>query len=174
MGEWLATVRFENGNIRYARYSTVVESVLSGLYMSVCHDGPRARPAGEPIAGRPGDPPAAVEDLVAVVITVDPDELTWHAVYDPARDLLVGPRSSHHRAALREEYHLIGGHLTKGPRLGLCGRAADGDEVPFHRPHWLDHAHLDAPPPGSDLPEIDLFAGWAGGTVCRDCLMATI
>jgi len=168
VGEWLATVRFGNGEIRYARYSTVTESVLSGLYPSVDRGGVRAAPAGEPTMGRPGDPPGAVDDLVPVEITVDPDGVRWHAVYDPARDLLVGPRSSHHRAGLQEDYHLVGAHLAKGSPVGLCGRAAALRELAFHRPHWLD----DLPRP--DLPDIDLFAGWATGTVCRECLLATL
>jgi len=173
MGEWLATVRFGNGDVRYARYSTVVESVLSDLYPAANRDGPRALPAGEPDPGRPGDPPAPVDALLPVVITVEPDGATWHAVYDPARDVVAGPYSSMHCSRLQDEYYLrpepSSGvrHLTTGTAAGLCGRAAGGDELPFHRPHWL----VDA---GPEPPEIDLFADWAAGTVCRDCLLATL
>jgi hypothetical protein len=32
VGSWLATIRFPDGTTKYARYSTVVEAVLSGFY----------------------------------------------------------------------------------------------------------------------------------------------
>ena len=57
MGTWLATIRFPDGTSKYARYSTVVEAVLSELY-----------PSHRPAYGR---------DAV--------DARSWHAVFDPGR-----------------------------------------------------------------------------------------
>src|SRR5262245_28596062 len=132
-----------NGDIRYARHSTVVESVLSELYPAANRDGPRADPAALPSRGRPESPPGTLDVLLAGRVEVEPEQREWHAVFAPWRDLLVGPRSSHHRVRLQDEFYLrldTSGvrHLSNGSPIGLCGRAAGGDELPFHRPHWLE------------------------------------
>jgi hypothetical protein len=178
VGEWLATVRFPDGSSRYARYSTVVESVLSSLYPSVEYSYGRQRPSGEPTDGLVGAAPAPASLLVRVLITVEPDDVSWHAFHDPARDVLLGPHSSHHRISLQYDYSLrsdISGmrHLSEGASRALCGVTADGPELPFRRSHPLGPSV----PNGSDIsdsPEVDLFAEDAAGVICRDCLVATL
>jgi hypothetical protein len=66
----VATIRFPDGNTKNARYSTVVEAVLSDSHRDV--------PAG---------------DLIPVTVTVGPDARTWHAVADAVSGDLVGPES---------------------------------------------------------------------------------
>lgn len=175
MGEWLATVEFADGTRRYARYSTVVESVLSGLYPSADFSGPRAAPAGEPTRGHPEPATSPAHALVPVVITVEPDDRRWHALFDPWRDVLLGPHSPHHAGNLQGDFSLlleVSGvkHLSAGAPATLCGRRIAGSELEFHRPAIPFGAFADLP----DVPDVDLFAEWGAGTVCRECLLTTV
>ncbi|MEV6846470.1 hypothetical protein [Actinoplanes sp. NPDC051411] len=160
MATWPAAIRFPDGTTKYARYSTVVEAVLSGFYSDALLTEP--------------DPPvvadfAPVADLVPVTVTVAPDDRTWHAVVDPARNELVGPRSASIGYDLQERFELARDadgvrHLRARKDVALCGRSAQGPALPFHRPWSLDGS-------GPEVPDVDLFASWAGGAVCRDCLL---
>lgn len=172
MGEWLATVRFPDGSQRYARYSTVVECVLADLYPEVDRSQGRARPVGEPSPGRPTAPPSPIDELVRVLITVDPEEDCWHALFDPGRDLLLGPHSGYRD--LQADFSLVSDesgvrHLCAEAPRALCGRTAAGPESPFHRP--LNPFGL---LPESDVPDMDPYAEWVTGTICRDCLVAAL
>lgn len=186
MGQWLATVAFPDGTRAYARYSTVVEVMFDELYPTFCPVGGtlpsgercyRAEAVGEPAPRRPDAPLSPLDELVPVVICRDPDGQPWHALYCPRRASVLGPRSNHHMITLQDDFELVTGpagvrHLRAAAMAApppLCGAAAAGDPLPFHRePHYLGMP----PPTEPEPPQIDLFADWTTGTVCRRCLVA--
>jgi hypothetical protein len=195
MGRWLATVRFGDGTVRYADYSTNTESLLSGLYEAVCRVGEvhpdngllcyRAAPAGEPLPADPHAAPAPPDELVPVTVEVEPDGYSWHALYCPRRGLVLGPMSYGHARQLQEEYELAPdgaglrhlrpadpGDRADAPPTAVCGLPASGPALPFHCQPWCFELPDvdDAPEP----PRIDLFASWTDGTVCRACLVSQV
>jgi hypothetical protein len=114
---WPAAIRFPDGTTKYARYSTVVEAVLSGFYS----DALLTEPVPPVVADF-----APVADLVPVTVTVAPDDRTWHAVVDPARNELVGPRSASIGYDLQERFELARDadgvrHLRARKDVALCG-----------------------------------------------------
>jgi hypothetical protein len=165
MATWRATIRFPDGTAQYARYSTVVEAVLPDLYPGSASE---REVAGEPVAPDLSKPLSPVDRLTPVTIVVEPDNRTWHAVYDPARRQLLGPYSAFHAAELQARFSLAADdsgvrHLTRERAISRCGRPLPGPLLPFHRPWSLESVE-------SDVPDIDLFAGWSDGSVCRECL----
>lgn len=194
MATWLATVEFPDGNTRYAAYSTVVESLLDALYPDrhlvgeILGDGSpcyRAEPAGEPLAAFPERPRSPVDELVLVSVRCGPDEDVWSALYCPSRRLVLGPLSSHHRRHLQETFDVVldeaGVRHLAPPGSGgnaCCGRPAVGPRVPFHIATdpfgLLADGQLADEPPADDPSELDLYADWDTGTVCRTCLLGQL
>jgi hypothetical protein len=185
MGTWLATVRFPDGDVRYADYSTVVEAVYEGLYAGVCRVGDtaesgyvchRAETAGDRLPSFPERPLAPIEDLVLVTIEREPDDTTWHALYCPNRARLVGPHSPHYRYHLQEEFDLVPDqdgvrHLCRGGGSAAeCGAHATGEPLGLYYPSWgMGEPPADYP----DAPEApDLFAEWDAPDLCRPCFLA--
>jgi hypothetical protein len=94
-----------------------------------------------------------------VVVAIHELDLRWYAVYCPRRRRVIGPMSPSHRTNLQQWYRLVDGddgleHLRydflPGSTVTSCGRPADDS--------------------GHEIVD-DLFAGWALGRVCRDCLL---
>jgi hypothetical protein len=155
MGEWMATVRFPDGTRKYARYSTNVESMVGPLYSAACRNGDtlpdgercyRATVVGEPDPQWLSARPAPLDQLV--LVEVEQDHYTWHALFCPRRAIVIGPLSSYHMGELQRRYELVrddGGvrHLREpfvfdGGCEGLpntaCGRCAHGQPLPFYCP----------------------------------------
>ncbi len=191
MGKWLATVRFPDGTRKYATYSTVTESLLSGLYSEMCPEGStlpdgsecyRSEAAGEPDPEFPGAETAPVDELMPVLISVEPDDDTWHGLFCPRRRVVLGPLHSYHATLLQERFLLVpdGGevrHLLRAdadPPLGqpptaACGRPVPGEPVTFNLP-WRSDGRIGY----EDGPRMDLYAGWSRGDVCRECLVSQL
>ena len=186
VGTWLAVVQFPDGTRRYGSYSTVVESLLSHLYADMVPEGGtfadgsvcyRSRVTGEPEREFPDATPADLDELVAVVITTEPDEITWHALYCPRRAVVLGPMSPHHVYALQERFEVVPDgagvrHLRRAcpeEADAVCGRAVSGEPLPFHTP-FLSDGRIGY----EDVPGTDLYAGWSAGDVCRECLVSQV
>jgi hypothetical protein len=193
MGRWLATVRFPDGTRKYGEYSTVVEQLLSRLYAEMCPEGGtlpdgstcyRAQPVGEPDPGQSGAEPAPPGELVPVVVTTEPDGQTWHALFCPRRAVVLGPLSPHHRRRLQERFELVPDdgavrHLRPvdvrvwpdgpPPVAAACGRPVPGEPLPFNAP-WRSDGSIGY----EDVPAVDLYADWARGNVCRECLASQL
>jgi hypothetical protein len=181
MGTWLVRVHFPNGVVRYARYSTVVEALVSDLYEDVRDKGEiddsgnicyRAEVAGEPSPVDPRQPLSEPEEIILVRIEVEPDHMTWPALYCRRRKQIVGPHSKFVAAAVQHRFELIRRddrlHLVSadGATQTLCGEPADGKVMPFLRydyPGKLEDTSEPAPR--------DLYAEWSDGHVCRRCLL---
>lgn len=191
VGQWLATVRFPDDTRRYATYSTVVESLLSGLYPRMCPVGGtlpdgseccRAQVIGDPDPVFPDAGPVLIDELVPVVISVEPDDVTWHALFCPRREVLLGPPHYHHAHHLQERSQLVLDgdkvrHLRPvdavplpGQRpLAACGRPVSGEPLPFNTP-WRSDGWMGY----EDGPRLDLYADWNRGDVCRECLVSQL
>jgi len=102
MATWLARVHFPDCQVRYARYSTVVEEVYDELFGhcraknetdalgDLCH---RGEVSGEPAPVDRGKPLSEPGNIVPVRIEVEPDGMTWPALYCPRQKRIVGPHS---------------------------------------------------------------------------------
>lgn len=182
MGQWLATVHFPDGTVRYGTYSTVIGAVGSTLYSSVCRPGEmlssggechRAQPDGDPLPSFRDRPLAAIDDLVLVVIETDLDDERWYAVHCPNRGLLLGPLSELYGDFLEFDYaqvrdeaglrHLCGWEASSA----VCGRDLTG------RPRAARYAAsrstgkvLPDPPP---VP--GPFPRWEELGLCRHCFV---
>jgi hypothetical protein len=191
VGQWLATVRFPDGTSKYATHSTVTESLLCGLYSRMCPlggtlpDGSecyRAQVTGDPDPVFPDVAPILADELVPVVISVEPDAVTWHALFCPRRQLLLGPPHYHHAIDLQERFELVPDSdavrhlrpvdavaLPGQPPSAACGRPVPGPPLPFNTP-WRSDGGIGY----EDGPRVDLFADWNRGDVCRDCLLSQL
>lgn len=182
MGTWLATIRFPDGTERYARYSTVVECIVSSLYAEVCRDGEtlpggdlcyRDEVAGEPLPASPEAPPAPMDELLLVSVEEQANNSEWHALYCPSRSILLGPAGGFHRYELQENFDLIRDddgvrHLCEGAGPDTeCGRRLAGEPLGLYFPSLGPGASGDEPDPP---PAPDLFAEWDAPDFCRLCL----
>jgi hypothetical protein len=106
----------------------------------------RAEVAGDPDPEFPDAGPAPVDELLPVVISVEPDGDTWHALFCPRRKMVLGPLSSGHARRLQERFQLVpdeGGvrHLRRPgagrspgqPPTAACGRPVPGEPAPLTR-----------------------------------------
>lgn len=192
MGQWLATVEFPDGTRRYGTYSTVTERLLELLYSRMCPAGGtladgstcvRAQPVGEPDEHWPDAEPAPLADLVPVVISVEPDGHSWHALFCPARAVVLGPVTGQHVEGLQRRFELVADddgvrHLRRAiievPHGGqvpsaACGRVVPAEPQPFYTP-WRADGGIGY----EDVPGIDLYARWRDGDVCRECLVSQL
>lgn len=117
MAEWLARVHFPDGTVRYARYSTVVEAVLSDLYDDFHDKGEtddfgnvRSRGAvkGEPSPADPGAPLSEPQEIIPVRIEVEPNNRTWPALYCARRKQVIGPMSGYAADRVQRKFNLVG------------------------------------------------------------------
>ena len=181
MGSWLARVHFPNGQVRYARYSTVVHELVSDLYDHFCDVGEtddfgyvcgRAAVRGEPSPVDPSKSQSEPNEIVPVRIEVEPDQRTWSALYCPRRNEIVGPRSKFFAYTLQQTFNLVRQngrlHLVRadGDDRTLCGEPAAGEITPF-----LLRDYPGRPDDPSDPAPRDLYAEWSDGLVCRQCLL---
>jgi hypothetical protein len=191
VGRWLATVRFPDGTRKYATYSTVTESLLSGLYARMCPQGGRlpdgsqsyrAQVTGDPDPEFSDASPVLVDELVPVVISVEPDDDTWHALFCPRRGVLLGPPHSRHAWQLQERFQLVpdvdgvrhlrpvdAAPLPGQPPAAACGRPVPGEPLRFNTP-WRSAGGIGY----EDGPRVDLYADLSRGDVCRDCLASQL
>ncbi|WP_436525477.1 hypothetical protein [Actinoplanes sp. HUAS TT8] len=174
MGTWMATIRFPDGVERYARYSTVVEALVSDLYPASHVHNYREEPAGEPLPTFRDRPRAPVDQLIPVVISHAPDDDRWHAVYCPQRCMIVGPVSPYRSWRIQEANDLVPGdgdglrHLSQLRERGLCGAPVVDAPLTYRR-------YLSWGEDGDDQPPFtDIYADWAGGEMCRDCLLLAL
>ncbi|MEV6306017.1 hypothetical protein AB0M02_41855 [Actinoplanes sp. NPDC051861] len=178
MGTWLATIRFPDGAVRFASYSTVVESVGTTLHPGVRDDAGRAQPAGEPFPRFPDAPQAPIGDLILVTVEREPDDDSWHALYCPNRADLVGPLSPHYRYRLQEEYDLVRDedgtrHLCEwAGEKAECGRVVTGEPLGLQYPAWGMGIEPSPAYRGDPPPAPDLFEEWDAPDICRPCLLA--
>ena len=183
MGTWMATVRFPDGAVRYAGYTTVAGALYNPLHREMCPlggtlpDGSRcyrATVVGDPDPSFPDRPLSPIDDLVLVTVDRDPDHDLWHALYCPNRAELIGPFSSHYRFSLPESFDLVRDadglrHLCRhaGPH-SECGREIDGEPLGFYE----DRGNPWAPPVDDSPPRAhDFFAEWHAPDLCRPCLL---
>ena len=177
MSTRLATVHFPDGTRKYARYSTTVGAVHHPLY---------ARPAldGEPDPNHPGLPPEPADQLLPVVVGVEPGDRRWHALFSPRRAMLLGPLSPHHHHELQQNLELIPDdqdvrHLCRfavreeyiGPVApnSLCGRVLRDRPLPYLQTHdWLTGLPTEQP------PDTDLYAQWHRPDLCHPCLIVAL
>jgi hypothetical protein len=95
---WLADVHFPDGRVRYSRYSTVVEKLVGGLHDGFYDIGEtddcwyvRSRREAKGEESRPdlSEPLSEPDELIPVRVEVDPDRMTWPALYCPRRNEIV-------------------------------------------------------------------------------------
>jgi hypothetical protein len=188
MGTWLARVHFPNGQMRYARYSTVVEEVYDELFDhcrakgetdelgNVCH---RGEVKGEPSPVDRGKSLSEPSDIVPVRIEVEPDSMTWPALYCPRQNRIVGPHSKFFADTLQQTFNLVLResrlHLVHAKSAEpdadhraqtLCGEPAAGEITPFLRVHYPGKPE----DPFEPAPR-NLYDEWRDGVVCRPCLL---
>jgi hypothetical protein len=193
MGTWLARVHFPEGLVRYARYSTVVEEVYDELFdhcrakgetdelSNVCH---RGDVKGEPSPVDRNKPLSEPGDIVPVRIEVEPDGMTWPALYCPRQNRIVGPHSKFFADTLQQTFNLLLRdnrlHLVRAAgkeRLQrdrgadpqsqtLCGEPAAGEIIPF-----LLVDYPGKPEDPSEPAPRNLYGEWRDGVVCRRCLL---
>jgi hypothetical protein len=181
MGTWLARVHFPDGAVRYARYSTVVEALVSDLYDHFHDKGEtdesgnvcgRAQVAGEPSPADPGQSLSAPEQIILVRIEVEPDHMTWHALYCPRRAQIIGPHAKFSADRVQHIFELVRRnnrlHLVRadGAERTLCGEPAAGEITPYLRYDYPGRPD----DPGEPAPR-DLYAEWRDDVVCRQCLL---
>jgi hypothetical protein len=112
-----------------------------------------------------------------------PDGTVRYCDYSTAVEAMVGPRDSHHRYVLQEEFDLIRDddgvrHLCEAGRSpSVCGREVTGEPLGLYFPApgmggWT------GPPPAPGVggridppPAPDLFAEWNAPDLCRTCFM---
>lgn len=190
MGTWLARVHFPEGQVRYARYSTVVEEVYDELFDhcrakgetdelgNVCH---RGEVKGEPSPVDRNKPLSEPGDIVAVRIEVEPDGMGWPALYCPRQNRIVGPHSKFFADTLQQTFNLVLRdnrlHLVHASSAEpdadrraqtLCGESAAGEITSFLRVYYPGK-----PEDSSEPAPRDLYGEWRDGVVCRRCLLHT-
>jgi len=187
MGQWLARVRFPDGQLRYARYSTVVEQLVSGLYDDFRGEGAtdalgnvsyRAAVADEPCPTDPDAPLSEPHEIVLVRIEVEPDDLTWPALFCPRRNQIIGPHSAFAADRVQRAFDLVRRdaqlHLVRADgaarRLTLCGEPAVGEVMPFCRYAAIVYQTMGTPEESVPASR-NLYAEWGDGHVCRRCLL---
>jgi hypothetical protein len=193
MGTWLARVHFPEGQVRYARYSTVVEEVYDEVFDhcrakgetdergNLCH---RGEVNGEPSPADRSKPLSEPGDIVPVRIEVEPDGMTWPALYCSRQNRIVGPHSKFFADTLQQTFELIvrdnrlhlvraGGkewqqrnHGVEPASQTLCGEPAAGERIPFLR---VDYPGKPEDP--SEPAPRNLYGEWSDGVVCRQCLL---
>jgi hypothetical protein len=188
MGTWLARVYFRDGRVRYARYSTVVEEVYDELYDhfrdkvetdelgNVCY---RGEVKGEPSPVDRQSSLSEPDDIIPVRIEVEPDRMTWPALYCRRQNRVVGPRSKFFAETLQHTFNLVLRdnllHLGDPRQLEpgadrraqtLCGESATGEITPFLRLHYPGK-----PEDPSEPRPRNLYSEWSDGVVCRRCLL---
>lgn len=182
MGTWLARVHFPNGQVRYARYSTNMEELLSGLYDDFCAEGEmdergnvcyRAEVKGEPLPVDLSKSLSEPDEIIPVRIEVGPHGMTWPALYCPRRNQIVGPHRKFAFDTVQHNFELIQRndrfHLVHadGADRTLCGELAVGKIIPFLR-YYCEGKFEGLPEPAAPR---DLYAEWSDGLVCRKCLL---
>lgn len=174
MGTWMATVRFPDGTERYARYSTVVDALVSDLYTMFHVEHHRESPNGEPLPTFRDRSHARLDELIPVVISHAPDDWRWHAVYCPRRCMILGPTASAHAWLTQNRNDLVHGtgdglrHLSQLRGQGLCGAPVVDTPLPYRHYIWW----------GDDAPEqpaaTDIYAEWTSADMCRECLLRAL
>ena len=190
MATWMASVRFPDGQMRYATYCAIVYAVLDDLYsrfLTVGESDPKglvirkAAVAGMPEPRFPAMPLSDVDELIPVRISVDPDGENWAALFCPLQNQLIGPMN----ALVVDDMQRCLALISQRGRLHLrlpgtgqtfCGQDVIGKEIAFRDTRAFAQAGFSqaAPAqasPGAVPPRRDLFAEWEGGKVCRHCLM---
>ncbi|GAA4594703.1 hypothetical protein BJY16_001405 [Actinoplanes octamycinicus] len=178
MGTWMATVRFPDGSVRYAEYSTVVAAMVDSLHATFHVEHYRARVSGDPLPRFPDRPHAPVDELIPVVIRYAPDDHGWHAVYCPRRSMVLGPHSPYLQWRVQETYELVFGardtvrHLSQVNTHALCGAPITDAPLRYRRevcgmgnPEWREE---------EQPPSVDIFAEWTSRDMCRSCLLAAL
>lgn len=147
MGTWLARVYFPDGQVRYARYSTVVEEMYYyELYDhcrnkgetdelgNVCYRGAvKGEPSPVDLSKSLSEP----HEIIPVRIEVEPNRMTWPALYCPRRNQIVGPHSKFVVRHLQQTFKLVrrsdGLHLVRADEADrtLCGEPAAGEVTPY-------------------------------------------
>jgi hypothetical protein len=197
MGTWLARVHFPNGRVRYARYSTVMEEVYDDLFDhcrakgetdelgNVCH---RGEVQGEPSPADLSKSLSQPGDIIPVRIEVEPDGMTWPALYCSRQNRIVGPHSKFFADTLQQTFnlilrdnrlHLVHASGEEWPRRDrgaesdghsraqtLCGEPAAGEITPFLRVYYPGK-----PEDPSEPAPRNLYGEWRDGVVCRRCLL---
>jgi hypothetical protein len=174
MASHLASVHFPDGKVLFATYSTVVERLLSGLYLQMDRAG-----QSKLVSVQAGVPRSHPDMLILVTIVEGPDHRTWPALYCPSRLEVIGPSSPRNVDKIQTTYELVPDsdsllHLVEqitfsDNKKSVCGVELLGDAVPFfqpddgHFPLWLRDEVM-------RLPERDLYGEWNNGTICRHCL----
>ena len=169
MATWLARVHFPDCQVRYARYSTVVEEVYDELFGhcraknetdalgDLCH---RGEVSGEPAPVDRGKPLSEPGNIVPVRIEVEPDGMTWPALYCPRQKRIVGPHSKFFADTLQQNFNLVvrsnqlhlvhawavtppagkgrrrGGEKSNRRDLTLCAEPAVGEVIAFLRTYY--------------------------------------
>jgi len=177
--------------VRYARYSTVVEEVYDELFDhcrakgetdelgNVCH---RGEVTGEPSPVDRNKPVSEPCDIVPMRIEVEPDGMTWPALYCPRQNRIVGPHSKFFADTLQQTFNLILRdaqlHLVRGGgkewlrrnrgagSQTLCGEPGVGEITPFLR---VDYPGKPEDP--SEPASRNLYGEWRDGVVCRRCFL---
>jgi hypothetical protein len=182
MGTWLARVYFPDGRVRYARYSTVVEEVFSELHDHFRDKGEtdelgnicsRRQVKGEPSPVDRGKSLSGPNDIIPVRIEVEPNRMTWPALYCPRQNQIVGQHSEFFTHSLQQTFKLVQLndrlHLVRarGADRTLCGEPAVGEVMPFLR--YRDYPGKPEDP--SEPAARNLYAEWGDGLVCRQCLL---
>jgi hypothetical protein len=117
VGQWLARVYYPYGQVRYANYSTVVEALVSGLYDDFLPPGEtddfgfvswdRGKVKGDPSPVDLSKSLSEPDEIILVRIEVEPDRITWPALYCPRRNQIVGPLSKYNADAVQHAFKLI-------------------------------------------------------------------
>jgi hypothetical protein len=160
----------------------VVEALVSHLYDDFCDNGEtddlgdvcyRAKVKGEPSPVDRSKTLSEPTEIIPVRIEVEPDRMTWAALYCPRRNQIVGPHSKFDArhlqqtfklVQLNDRFHLVG---ADGDNRTLCGEPAAGETTPFLRYGDYPGKIEDASEPACR----DLYAEWSDGLVCRQCLL---
>ena len=181
MGTWLARVHFPDGHVRYAKYSTVVEALVSSLYDHFRDEGEtddlgdvcyRAQVTGEPSPVDPCQSLSEPDAIIPVRIEVEPDRMTWRALYCPRRKQIIGPHSKFAADKVQHSFELVRRkdrlHLVHadGADRTLCGVPAAGETIAF-----FNYDYPNKPEDPSEPAPRDLYAEWSDGVVCWHCLL---
>jgi hypothetical protein len=137
---------------------------------NVCY---RAKVKGEPSPVDPSKSLSEPDEIIPVRLEVEPDRMTWPALYCPRRNQIVGPHSKFVARHLQQTFQLVQRndwfHLVRadGADRTLCGEPAAGEMTPFFRYGDYPGKLEDASEPACR----DLYAEWSDGLVCRQCLL---
>lgn len=182
MGMWLASVLFPDGRTAYARYYTGICGIGGELYGDYSRRGEmmasgfmceREEVKGEPLPEYRDRPMSALDALVVVRVEEEPDRSGFISLYCPQQERLVGPLDSILDYIMQTEYRLVAQHdllhLVYDHSASdhcLCGQPEVGEEIPYARYEGPGSEQFQPDPP----PWRNLYAEWAEGKVCRQCL----